>query len=397
MSSKVRTGATKFFVPLESLRGLAALVVVIYHAVWTNPVTGLHFFQNGSLMVDFFFVLSGFVISHSYGQKLRSATDIVRFLFLRIGRLYPLHLVFLLVFLAFEVAKFVAEKKFGLVADKPAFSVNNGYAFLANLLLIHALGLFHRVTFNIPSWSISTEFYAYVLFAAVRTSLRNERQMAIAAVAIVAASAAILYGAGVIPLDDAVVDWGFLRCCAGFFLGTLTYYAYCAFRSERSTSDVVRPSAWLSPLALVTTAVFLSTTDPAGPWTYALPPLAALVILTNVLWPHPALQKILSASPLRWLGRVSYSLYLVHAAVAWIITQVLTVVLKFPKIEVVEGLGVGTPPLTGLCVLVGYVALVLLLANSTYHWIEEPCRKHSRVLAERWFPDASGIATAPAR
>src|SRR6266496_1761059 len=117
MSRNAPSEATKFFAPLESLRGLAALVVVIYHAVWSNPVTGLHFFQNGALMVDFFFVLSGFVIAHSYGGKLRSFTENVRFLFLRIGRLYPLHLAFLLVFLGIEVAKFVAEKKLGLVAD----------------------------------------------------------------------------------------------------------------------------------------------------------------------------------------------------------------------------------------------------------------------------------------
>lgn len=397
MSRDLRSEATKFFVPLESLRGLAALVVVIYHAVWTNPVTALHFFQNGSLMVDFFFVLSGFVIFHSYGRKLRSLTDILRFLFLRIGRLYPLHLAFLLVFLAIEVAKFVAEKKFGLVADKPAFAVNNGYAFLSNLLLIHALGLHHRVTFNIPSWSISTEFYAYVLFAAVRTSLRDDRHMAIAAVVIIAASAATLYWAGVIPLDDAVVDWGFLRCCGGFFLGTLTYNAYSVFRAERSAGAGVRPGSWLSPLALATTLVFLSTTDPEGAWTYALPPLAAFVILSSVLWPHPALQKMLSAGPLRWLGRVSYSLYMVHAAVAWIITQVLTVVLKFPKIEVAEGLGVGTPPLVGACVLLGYVLIVFVLANFTYRWIEEPFRKRSRVLAERWFPEATAPALQIAR
>ena len=100
MSRNIPKEATKFFAPLESLRGLAALVVVIFHAVWTNPVTGLHFFRNGSLMVDFFFVLSGFLITHSYGGKLRSFTECVRFLFLRIGRLYPLHLAFLLVFLA---------------------------------------------------------------------------------------------------------------------------------------------------------------------------------------------------------------------------------------------------------------------------------------------------------
>jgi len=67
-----------FFVPLESLRGVAALIVVVYHAVWLNPVTNSRFFMNGALMVDFFFVLSGFVIFHSYGDRLSSFRDFGR-------------------------------------------------------------------------------------------------------------------------------------------------------------------------------------------------------------------------------------------------------------------------------------------------------------------------------
>src|SRR5579871_4742226 len=109
--SETRQGdVPRFFAPLESWRGLAALVVVVFHAVWTNPITASRFFQNGALMVDFFFVLSGFVIFHSYGRKLASTTDVIRFLWLRLGRLWPLHFAFLLVFLGFEVAKLVAER-----------------------------------------------------------------------------------------------------------------------------------------------------------------------------------------------------------------------------------------------------------------------------------------------
>src|SRR6202142_2994764 len=113
-----------FFVPLESLRGVAALIVVVYHAVWLNPVTNSRFFLNGALMVDFFFVLSGFVIFHSYGSRLSSLRDFGRFLWLRLGRLYPLHFAFLLVFLAIEAAKYFAQVRFGIVAEKPAFTVN---------------------------------------------------------------------------------------------------------------------------------------------------------------------------------------------------------------------------------------------------------------------------------
>ena len=92
----------EFFVTLESLRGIAALIVVVYHAVWLNPVTQSRFFSNGALMVDFFFVLSGFVICHSYGDRLLNLRDFGRFLWLRLGRLYPLHFALLMVFVLIE-------------------------------------------------------------------------------------------------------------------------------------------------------------------------------------------------------------------------------------------------------------------------------------------------------
>lgn len=390
MSLEQRPTAPKFFVPLESLRGLAALVVVVYHAVWTNPVTAQNFFQNGALMVDFFFVLSGFVIFHSYGQKLGSLRAVGRFLWLRLGRLYPLHVAFLLVFLAFECAKFAAEKRFGIIADKPAFTVNGGYAFLTNLLLLHSMGLRNSLTFNYPSWSISVEFYAYVLFALVRSAFATLRWFVVAAFGVIGLSTAILLWLHVVPLVNAGFDYGYFRCCAGFFLGTLVYCAYTRLCHSQPAHHPAKHSLrLLSGASLASMLLVLTFIDPNGWATYLLPPLSALVILTVMLWPLPALQRILSSAPLAWLGRVSYSLYMVHAALVWVITQLLTVVLKYPKIELADGHGVATPAGVGVTVLVVYIAAVLLLSNFTYHWIEVPFRRRSRQAADRWFASRS--------
>jgi peptidoglycan/LPS O-acetylase OafA/YrhL len=386
MSKSRRVDVPQFFSPLESSRGVAALVVVVFHAGWTNPITALNFFQNGALMVDFFFVLSGFVIFHSYGRKLCSLPDIARFLWQRLGRLYPLHLAFLLVFLGFELAKSV------LVPGKPAFTVNNGHAFIANLMLVHSLGLTHSLTYNYPSWSVSTEFDTYVLFAAVRCLCRDDRQFVAASVLIVVISAATLLRLDIVPLVDATTAWGFFRCCAGFFLGALTYSVYSRFRTARDadargTAQLKgNGTSWLSPFALVTTIALLSCANPEGRWTYAMPLLSAFVILSIMLWPQPTLQRLLACGPLSWLGRVSYSLYMVHAAVGWVVTRTLIVALKFPLIEVPDGQSVATPPVVGLLVLAGYICLTLVLSHFTYQRIEEPFRKRSRLVAERWFP-----------
>jgi peptidoglycan/LPS O-acetylase OafA/YrhL len=388
MSEKQSTEAPAFFAPLEALRGVAAFVVVLYHAEWTNWITSLNFVQNGALMVDFFFVLSGFVIFHSYGNKLRSGADVGRFLWLRLGRLYPLHFTFLLVFVGIELAKLVAQRDFGIVPDKAAFSTSNFYALLMNLLLVHSLGVLHHLshTFNYPSWSVSTEFYTYVLFSGVRKAFREKRGFALAAIGLVASGAGVLLWRKIVPLTDAGYDYGFFRCVAGFFLGALIYLAYDALRGRQDPAERLSRRPWLSIFALVGTVVYLCLIDPDGPLTYLLPLLSALVILTLVLCPQRALQRVLSSQPLAWLGRVSYSVYMAHAAVVWVVTQVLRVVLKFPKIETPDGVIIATPPLAGMLALAVYVCIVLVLADFTYRWIEVPFRHASRRLAGSWFP-----------
>lgn len=80
------------------------------------------------------------------------------------------------------------QEHFGLVADKPAFAVNDTHAVVAKLLLVQSPGLEHSLTCSYPSWSMSTEFYAYLLFAAVRSVLRKAASFARAAVIISAGS-----------------------------------------------------------------------------------------------------------------------------------------------------------------------------------------------------------------
>jgi peptidoglycan/LPS O-acetylase OafA/YrhL len=76
-----------FFGSLESLRGVAALLVALYHVSWLNPTRHQGLVLNSYLMVDLFFVLSGFVMCHGCGDRIRNRAELGDFLVLRIGRL----------------------------------------------------------------------------------------------------------------------------------------------------------------------------------------------------------------------------------------------------------------------------------------------------------------------
>ncbi|MEO0688012.1 MAG: acyltransferase, partial [Cyanobacteria bacterium J06649_11] len=145
---------------LDSWRGIAACMVVFCHL--RQEINGhlapLDFIKNAYLFVDFFFVLSGFVISHAYASRLNTKSDLWQFMKLRFARLYPLHLFMLGAFVAFEVARMVIGMG---TTDAPAFSGNTSIsAFFSNLFLLHGMGIQDSLTWNTPSWSISTEFYA---------------------------------------------------------------------------------------------------------------------------------------------------------------------------------------------------------------------------------------------
>ena len=110
---------------LDGLRGLAALSVMIGHIRWPSAIAGLPPFHNISLWVDFFFVLSGFVIAHAYFEKISSGLSVATFMGRRLARLYPLHLITLLAALAYEIIKYQSFGKIEVNANNAPFASNN--------------------------------------------------------------------------------------------------------------------------------------------------------------------------------------------------------------------------------------------------------------------------------
>src|SRR5690606_718800 len=147
---------------LTTLRFLAALWVVLFSA-WPHLDVGFvpTAVTKGYLGVEVFFVLSGFILSHVYLESAGRGDGFSYrgFLWARIARVYPMHLVTLAGMIGLGVAATVA----GLTVSD---SLLGWRSLPAHLSLTHAWGLASSAAFNHPSWSISAEWFAYLSFPA---------------------------------------------------------------------------------------------------------------------------------------------------------------------------------------------------------------------------------------
>lgn len=358
---------------LESIRGVAALIIVFYHIPSWNSEIRPSALNNAYVLVDLFFVLSGFLLYRSYGDTLRSGSQLARFTLLRIGRIYPLHLLFLLVFLLIEIAKYLAAEYFGIHSPNTRpFQENSGTAFLQNLLLIHSIGpTGNATTFNYPAWSISVELSAYLLFGGL--CLLAGRLRTVLFTGLAGGCTLILL---MITLDGYAP---LLRSLAGFFFGCITAQAIQTF----SVKGLSRPpAAIISMMALLLFIVFKPEKS-LDPLIY---PLASLMIATVVLSEDGMLHRGLRHRWLISLGTVSYSLYMSHAAVLWTINQAIRLLMHPPEAIANKSSAPQLP--AGTAAALCGLSLVLCLALSVviYRYLEAPSRTASRRLTDQLFP-----------
>ena len=153
---------------LETLRGLAALVVAFYH----YPGGSILWIPQGYMAVYLFFSLSGFVIALNYFNKINNLRSLVSFQKKRFFRLYPVHIFVLILILLIQCLKYVAIE-LGLPAGQEAFGGHAGgeswYTlrdFVLHVFLLQAvLDYGYFLSWNAAAWTISTEFYTYFIFA----------------------------------------------------------------------------------------------------------------------------------------------------------------------------------------------------------------------------------------
>jgi peptidoglycan/LPS O-acetylase OafA/YrhL len=324
--------------PLTALRGVASVWAVGFHAapLWFAgaPAAVTSALLMGRTAVDIFFILSGFILARVYGAL--RLQDAPLFWLRRICRIYPLHLAVLGGLGALSI---IAVTLHG------SHHTHDLNSFVLESLMLHPF-LADEPFWNPPTWSVAIEFVCYALFPFVVHWAGRSRQwvFVLTAIVLAVAEAWVLH-----RYNNAIAGYGaVLRGLAGFYLGAAL--GYLALRPSLAT-----------PASLLAAGGLVVGTAVASP---ALIALSSALLILSLSAERGPVAWLLSTSVPVWLGRVSFSIYMVHGPLLYLLQR-----------APIPG---GTLAHIGL-----FLVVVLPLSELTYRWIEQPGRRIPALLRHR--------------
>ena len=292
---------------LTSLRFVAAMAVVLFHfrdhmGFEIEAYTQL--LKTGHLAVDFFFMLSGFIMAHVYAASVeKKEFSFTKYMGKRFARLYPMHIVTLILFVILGVL-------FQVLGFKPNIPEKYDFSTIpSNLLMIHAWGINEHNTFNTPSWSISAEWLAYILFLPLMVLfLKMKNTPAIGYVFAIGVFVGFYVAVPVFmdkPLTGLASDFGILRIIPEFILGIATYLISMHLTVSK---NIAQRSVLLCLTALVICAHF-KTHD------FVFIALFSMILFMCTQSARYEQTGVLSHNGFVFLGKISYALYMTHALI----------------------------------------------------------------------------------
>ena len=361
----------KRFVVLDSFRGICAVAVVLFHTQILLSFSELSFFRHADLFVEFFFVLSGFVMFHAYGGREFGPDVLKRFIISRTFRLYPLHLLMLLVFVGLEFGKLWAEHH-GFSFNDAAFTGKTAPGeILPNALLLQSwIGDFNSLSFNTPAWSISIEYYLYLVLGMVLLAMPRYCGQILALATLV--SFVALY----VELD--VIKPFIWRGASCFFAGALAYQLYQKLEPAISRFED-RP--FFTVLELLCLLLVYRTLTHETPHQGIIASLLFCGVVLVFAGERGAVSQLLQRRGFARLGELSFSIYLTHAAVIFAFTSAAVVLSKLSGTEyttilqqpgseqIMRYISSGSVLIDDLLTLLE-LGMVLAISSLTYHYVE---------------------------
>jgi peptidoglycan/LPS O-acetylase OafA/YrhL len=379
---------TTYLSNLTPLRGIAALLTVIFHVDlmvggggnFLLKVKDSLLISRLYLMVDFFFILSGFIMLHVYGKAFSekvTATEFKRFTIARFARVYPLHFTTLV----YTILLWSVSAAVGIPSVPILQTENSGFSIVTNLFLLQSMNLHQWFNWNHAAWSISTEWWMYMVFPFLvypfsRLGYWGKAGVALACflgyvgitlyilpLVTVPDSIAFLRNAPLKPVINVGYQFGFLRCLFGFVIGMMMYQGY-----QQSWGK-----AWLSNGYVI---LGLTLGLVVG-MHFGIPDVFTVIsfplILLSAAYGSPRINAFLGTKPLQKLGDWSFSIYLIHQPLFFTIASVMA----YRNLGKPQAAGPPPQPdiLTGWLMCFGLVAVILFISSLTYRFVEVPARR----------------------
>ena len=306
----------KRFSVLDSFRGIAAILIVIHHIRFVDSITELKLVADAQIFVEMFFVLSGFVLTHGYAFK--KDFSFRSFFISRTFRIFPLQIVTLILIVFAELVKLIAYKNGVNFTNMPfTGSYDISYIMYYVLLLQSWVPFVQDSGFNGPAWSISVEYYMYMMFFV--TILIKLKIKYILWFILSISAFYLLWNTPIHATYGSV-----LRGVSSFFAGALVYLAYKYLYNKLLTID----NNYFSILEIIILTIIIMIGS--------LEIENKTIIMTGIFsiqifvfaFEKGIVSNILKKNFFQYIGKLSYSIYLLHYIILWGVVFVAIIMTK---------------------------------------------------------------------
>lgn len=401
-----------YFPAMHGLRGVLCLWVFLLHLylllslglkINAEAFFGVAFSKfvwSGYVAVLAFFMLSGFFISHAYLRHYKSLSveHVLPYLRARLMRIYPVHLFVLLLYVGLVWGTNLPFKHICFPYDPATpcdpFSVE---AFFKNLFLIHAWDWFPRASWNVNSWSISSEWAVYLLapllivpmsklkngFAILLTCYFMMLGVVLLIPAIPEAQHLHNLFIGVLKATNnpvgaelfsatgpSILEFGLIRASGAFLCGCLMYKVFQSSFYNKLKWHVV------GVIATIVIGLFIHHYYVSYCYIVLVP------LILSLAQPRGLVSQCLSARPIQWLGDISYSFYMVHGVVIKLLAIAIPYYLGEAVLQNLQGVSIAM-------LIAAIVAISMLTSAAVYYAIELPCQK---IAKRRYAMPKAGVA-----
>lgn len=377
-----------YLTTLTSLRGIAALLVVVFHfnlmvlPIIDPAITQLH--RHGALMVDFFFILSGFIMTYVYGEWFTervTASSFRQYMAARFARIYPLHFLMLLWVVGIYVLLVPINHRPQTAESQMVFDLGT---IPLHLLMLHGFNQAWTGTWNLPAWSIGSEWFMYLLFPVLMPGFRRlpfpgKMILLLGILGLYTylckpLSGLLLQKSWLPPMhyiiDELIFPDSFFRCLAGFVLGMILHDAY---QNRWGVRFLGQGMVFVALTLVLLTAWHLNVPDLVSVWIFP-------GLILGAAYNTGQLANLLQTRPLQRLGDWSYSIYMTHVPIMF--TFLAAEQLNRPETALPPPSAPVTYGLEGPITCLVYVLIVLVVSALTYvrNYLNAVCKTHKPLM-----------------